>query len=117
MSKSSTKPSTKPTDGPSHVTARTAATAKPTAAAAGPAPHDQKMPAADQVQPRRTSKQDQLGALLVRDEGATIEHMTEATGWLPHTVRAALTGLKKKGYVIDSDKVEGIRTYRAVAPR
>jgi hypothetical protein len=41
--------------------------------------------------------------------------MTEAAGWLPHTVLAALTGLKKKGYFIDSDKVDGIRTYRAVA--
>jgi hypothetical protein len=57
-----------------------------------------------------------VAALLVRDEGATISHMTEATGWLPHTVRAALTGLKKKGYAIDSDKVDGIRTYRAIAP-
>jgi hypothetical protein len=74
------------------------------------------MRAPDQVQPRRTSKQDELAALLVRDEGATISHMTEATGWLPHTVLAALTGLKKKGYFIDSDKVDGIRTYRAVAP-
>jgi hypothetical protein len=58
-----------------------------------------------------------LAALLVRDEGATISHIIEATGWLPHTARAALTGLKKKSYVIDSDKVDGIRTYRAVAPQ
>jgi hypothetical protein len=43
--------------------------------------------------------------------------MQEATGWLPHTVRSALTGLKKLGYAIDSDKVDGLRTYRAVAPQ
>ena len=43
--------------------------------------------------------------------------MIAATGWLPHTTRAALTGLRKKGYAIDSDKVDGIRTYRAVAPQ
>jgi hypothetical protein len=42
--------------------------------------------------------------------------MTDATRWLPHTVRAALTGLKKKGYGIDSDKVGDVRTYRATAP-
>lgn len=64
-----------------------------------------------------TSKRDQLAALLVRDEGATLAQMQEATGWLPHTVRAALTGLKKLGYGIDSDKAEGLRTYRAVAPK
>lgn len=62
------------------------------------------------------SKRDQLATLLVRNEGATIAQMQEATGWLPHTVRAALTGLKKLGYAIDSDKIDGLRTYRAVAP-
>ena len=62
------------------------------------------------------SKQQQLAALVVRDEGATLDQMIAATGWLPHTTRAALTGLKKKGLVISSDKVDGLRTYRAVAP-
>jgi len=62
------------------------------------------------------SKQQQLAALVVRDEGATLDQMIAATGWLPHTTRAALTGLKKKGYVISSDRVDGVRTYRAVAP-
>lgn len=63
------------------------------------------------------SKQQQLAALVVRDEGATLDQMIAATGWLPHTTRAALTGLKKKGYIISSDKVDGVRTYRAVAPQ
>ena len=62
------------------------------------------------------SKQQQLAALMVRDEGATLDQMIAITGWLPHTTRAALTGLKKRGYVISSDKVDGVRTYRAVAP-
>lgn len=66
--------------------------------------------------PKAPSKQQQLAALVVRDEGATLEQMIAATGWLPHTTRAALTGLKKKGYAISSDKVDGVRTYRAVAP-
>lgn len=63
------------------------------------------------------SKRDQLAALLLRDEGATLDQMVAATGWLPHTTRAALTGLKKLGYGIDSDKIDGVRTYRAVAPK
>ena len=62
------------------------------------------------------SKQQQLAMLLVRDEGATLDDMIDATGWLPHTTRAALTGLKKKGYAVTSDKVGAVRTYRAVAP-
>lgn len=66
--------------------------------------------------PKVPSKQQQLAALVIRDEGATLDQMIAATGWLPHTTRAALTGLKKKGYVISSDKVDGVRTYRAVAP-
>ena len=65
----------------------------------------------------KVTKRDQLAALVVRDEGATLDQMIAATGWLPHTTRAALTGLRKAGYVIDSDKVDGVRTYRAVAPK
>ena len=66
--------------------------------------------------PKRLSKQKLLADLMVRDSGATLDEMVSATGWLPHTTRAALTGLKKKGYRISSDKVDGVRTYRAVAP-
>lgn len=62
------------------------------------------------------SKQQRLAALIVRDEGATLDEMIAATGWLPHTTRASLTGLKKKGYVINSDKIDGFRTYRGIAP-
>ena len=69
------------------------------------------------VPPKAQSKQQLLADLLVRDAGATLNEMVVATGWLPHTTRAALTGLKKKGYAISSDKVDGLRTYRAVAPK
>jgi uncharacterized protein (UPF0128 family) len=66
---------------------------------------------------KRQTKQQQLADLLIRDSGATLDDMISATGWLPHTTRAALTGLKKKGYTLSSDKVDGVRTYRAVAPQ
>ena len=88
---------------------------KPTTARAKRSPAQTKLgTAAASDEP--ASKRDRLAALLVRDEGATIDQMRQSTGWLPHTVRAALTGLKKRGYAIDSDKVDGLRTYRAVAP-
>lgn len=69
------------------------------------------------IPPARDTKRNQLAALLLRDEGATLDQMISAMGWLPHTTRAALTGLKKLGYAIDSDKIDGVRTYRAVEPK
>lgn len=89
--------------------------AKPTRARRKSRPAEPKVKATTAPE-KTTTKRDQLARLLVRDQGATIDQMREATGWLPHTVRAALTGLKKLGYAIDSDKVDGLRTYRAVAP-
>lgn len=54
--------------------------------------------------------------LLQRPEGATIAQLVAATGWLPHTTRAALTGLKKKGHALTSEKASGEdRVYRVVA--
>lgn len=71
---------------------------------------------APQAAQERETKSGQVLALLTRDEGATIDQLVAATGWLPHTTRAALTGLKKKGHAITSDKVEGQgRVYRVVA--
>jgi Protein of unknown function (DUF3489) len=43
-------------------------------------------------------------ALLRRSEGATILALTEATGWLPHTTRAALTGIRKRGFAVVSER-------------
>lgn len=55
-----------------------------------------------------------LKDLLSREGGATLNDLTRATGWLPHTVRAALSGLRKKGHTIASEKVDGVRTWRIV---
>jgi hypothetical protein len=49
--------------------------------------------------------------LLRRDQGASLDEMVEATGWLPHTTRAALTGLRKKGHVIAKQKVADVTRY------
>jgi hypothetical protein len=74
-------------------------------------------PAAQSASPTKSSKRDQVAAMLLRDEGATLDQVISATGWLPHTTRAALSGLRKAGCTIDSDKVDGTRTYRGVAPQ
>ena len=42
--------------------------------------------------------------LLRRPAGATLPELIEATGWLPHTTRAALTGIRKKGHEVERSK-------------
>ena len=49
--------------------------------------------------------------LLRRDNGATLDELTGATSWLPHTTRAALTGLRKRGYAIEKRKRGEVSCY------
>jgi Protein of unknown function (DUF3489) len=68
--------------------------------------------------PREGSKLASLIALLRRSEGATIDVLTKATGWLPHTTRAAITGVRKRGYSVALDRVgEGASVYRLSDPQ
>lgn len=60
----------------------------------------------------RGAKQQLLIELLMREEGASIEEITAATSWLPHSARAMLTGLRKRGFAVSSDKTDSIRRYR-----
>jgi Protein of unknown function (DUF3489) len=59
--------------------------------------------------PRGGSKLAQVIELLHRDHGATIEELIAATGWLAHTTRAALTGLRKRGYAVAIDRSDDNR--------
>ncbi len=61
---------------------------------------------------RPGSKQAQLIDMLKRKGGATLTDIVKATGWLPHTSRAALTGLRKKGHAISSGKIDGVTRYQ-----
>lgn len=65
----------------------------------------------------RASKIGTVLGLLRRDEGATLDELVSATGWLPHTTRAALTGLKKKGHVITRNKTDGVSRYAVCEAR
>ena len=64
--------------------------------------------------PVRQTKATAVLALLGRTEGATLTELVEATGWLPHTTRAALTGLRKKGHDVTRAKRDGVTCYRVV---
>ena len=54
--------------------------------------------------PRPGTKLAEVIGLLSRGEGATIAELVTATGWLSHTTRAALTGLRNRGYSIALDR-------------
>ena len=60
----------------------------------------------------RVNKSDLVIGLLQRPGGTTLDEMVTTTDWLPHTTRAALTGLKKKGHLVTSEKADGVRRYR-----
>lgn len=65
-----------------------------------------------QVAPHRVTKSDLIVTMLSRTGGATLDELIAVTGWLSHTTRAALTGLNKKGRIVTSDKLDGVRRYR-----
>ena len=85
--------------------------AKPGNPAPPPAPSPSKPASA---QPTVT-KSAAVIALLSREDGATLDEMIAATSWLPHTTRAALTGLKKKGHVIVRGTRGEVTCYRIAA--
>jgi hypothetical protein len=75
------------------------------AAAAGPLlPSKSAPPAIIAAVSKPASKIAQVLTLLGRDDGATLDELVAATGWLPHTTRAALTGLRKKGRTLTKTK-------------
>jgi hypothetical protein len=93
---------------------KTARQPRPTAAAINT---DAVTPAPEQIAgpaPAREKKIDKVIALLGGDRGATLAELVEATGWLPHTTRAALTGLRKKGHVLEKSKRDDATCYRIV---
>lgn len=57
---------------------------------------------------QKKTKKAQLIQLLLRRSGADIGSISTKMGWLPHTTRAALSGLRKAGYgVIKSEASNG----------
>ena len=60
-----------------------------------------------------STKRAKLIAMLERPEGTSIAEIGQRLGWLPHTVRAALTGLRHAGReVIRSTNESGQTIYR-----
>lgn len=65
------------------------------------------------------SPQGKLGLVLTRltsPAGATIDELAEETGWQSHTLRAAISRLRRKGYRIEhSANADGSKAYRQVS--
>ncbi len=66
---------------------------------------------------RPGTKQALLIDLLKRKKGATIEAIVETLGWLPHTVRAALTRLRQQDFQIERVREDRVSRYRIAEDR
>ena len=60
----------------------------------------------------KPSKTARLEAMLCRPKGATQKQLEAHFGWQPHTVRAAISRLRKTGAVVTLDRSLRTPTYR-----
>ena len=66
----------------------------------------------------KPTKANMILTLLRRSRGATLAELSEATGWLPHSVRGFLSGTVKKRMglgVLSERDAKGVRRYRITA--
>ena len=76
-------------------------------------------PAAGGTRPKaHKPKKDQLLALVAKPGGTRISVLSDRLGWQAHTVRAALSGLRKQGHQILATKAPktGEAVYQVVNP-
>ena len=63
------------------------------------------------------TKRDQLIRMLGAKNGAGADAICQKLGWLPHTTRAAISGLRKSGFDVSSERPSPSkpRRYRIIA--
>jgi hypothetical protein len=66
--------------------------------------------------PRASTKRAMLIGMLERAQGASVAEIGQRLGWLPHTVRAAITGLRHAGREVARSKNESGQTVYRLAP-
>jgi len=75
------------------------------------------VPGPDADRPRASTKRAVLIGMLERPDGASVAELGQRLGWLPHTVRAAITGLRHAGREVTRSKdAEGQSVYRLARP-
>jgi len=82
-------------------------------------PHPKKVTAATASPTRSKPKFEIITQLLSRARGASVDELTKATGWQPHSIRGFLSGeLKKKRQLnIQSKQIEGVLRHHLVKGR
>lgn len=86
---------------------RTSSRTRKAASTATPAPKRR------QTKKARRTKAEIILGLLQRKNGASIAEMSKATGWQAHSIRAALSGLRKSGKTVERKKTDsGKAVYR-----
>lgn len=66
------------------------------------------------IHPPPSPRKTKLALLLEqisKEDGDTLKELTSVTSWLPHTARAAITGLRKHGHDIRCKRVDGLSRY------
>lgn len=60
-------------------------------------------------------KPELIRTLLSAPGGAAMDQLIAATGWQAHSLRAAMTGLRKQGHTIQREAVDGGTRYIIIA--
>lgn len=87
-----------------------------------PTPHREtlSMPKPKAKKERGATGADKTATMLsmLKGKGATVEALTKATGWLPHTLRARISNVCKSkkdggmGLKVERERTDGVTTYR-----
>ena len=85
----------------------------PTSSGDPPAADD--TPASELLPRRPTGKLGEVLRAISAETGATLAEITTFTGWLPHTARAAVTGLRQRGFAIHLAQHDGRKAYHLTA--
>lgn len=65
-----------------------------------------------------STKQELLVEMLSKKTGTNIDAIVKATGWLPHTSRAMISGLRKAGHKVETEPgKDGKAIYRIVGSK
>lgn len=82
-------------------------------------PSDNNSPAATSEEATLRAPTGKLGQVLQAisaEAGATLSEITTLTNWLPHTTRAAVTGLRRRGFPIHLVEHDGRKAYQRKVP-
>lgn len=64
------------------------------------------------------AKQELLSEMLSKKSGASIDAIVKTTGWLPHTSRAMISGLRKAGFKVETEPgSDGKAVYRITSSK